>query len=93
MSGWRHAKESLLVRWCMAPGAAAGWCTCQNPQPDPDSPCGHERCDDGTGHWSWTEPGTLPEPGAFCAHEGRFDCHPHVPTRCLSCHHPIEATA
>ena len=91
MSGWRHAEESLLVRWCMAPGAAAGWCTCQNPQPDPASPCAHRwytgdlpcgREQDGPDDWhdmrTWEQDPEL--------------WHPHFPTLCVTCHHAIEAT-
>ena len=89
MTGWAHAAESLVVRWCMAPGPASGYCGCTEPTPDPASPCGIDRCDGETAHWSWTEPGTLTEPGAYCQHEERWDCHPYVPAKC-TCGHAIQ---
>jgi len=87
MSGWRHAEESLLVRWCMAPGAAAGWCTCQNPQPDPASPCGL------TIVRSRTQPVICKRPGDSEIHRmwPVEPYHLHQPSLCATCHHAIEA--
>lgn len=87
MSGWRHIWHDGDA--CMG-HEGKFLCGCTTPTPDPTSPCGYEGCDGETAHWSWTEPGTLTEPGAYCQHEERWDCHPYVPTLCV-CGHPIEA--
>lgn len=85
MTTYRHRMESLVVKWCMAPGTAAGYCGCTTPTPDDVSPCGWrneygETCDAYLTNHGYDE---------HCEHRMRADCHPHVPTRC-TCGHPIE---
>lgn len=95
MTGWRHSAETLGVRWCLGPGPNIGYCGCQNPTPDPASPCGYVGCaalipegmlgsrDDVSVHVCTDE--------EMHAESGDTSkCHPHQPTRC-TCGHAIEA--
>ena len=95
MSGWVH--DNAPADWlnpscvtCMAehyeddPLAPDAICTA--PTPDPASPCGYVGCVDPTSEWH----------GAcfhLDDHDEQEDCHVRVPTRCLTCGHPIEERA
>lgn len=85
MSDQRHAQESLVVRWCMAPGGtASGYCGCTEVRPDPASPCGH---------LTFGEDRCMVVPLGSVPHwERSIGSHPHVPTLCM-CGHRITGAA
>jgi hypothetical protein len=84
-AAWRHAVPTgefcgAFVSW------GAGRCGCTTPEPDTASPCGFEGCE--LDEW-------LNDPHeCWCMFEEAADAHPghhpHQPTLCLRCHHPIE---
>ena len=86
MKDWRHAEGNPCLAEVDDWTGATALCGCTDPQPDPDSPCG----------FVWRE--HLPCHIASASRhpevvkkQSMYD-HPHVPTRCLSCHDAIEAT-
>lgn len=97
MSGWAHAEEirsldaaARYVMVCWAdpyPERETDLiCGCQNPTPDPTSLCGFEGCPLPDSP-SWHEVADIFAARGF---EPRV-AHPHIPTRCLHCQHPIAA--
>jgi hypothetical protein len=91
-AAWRHTGQVTLpaaanCRECHKDGRH-----CTTPEPDPASPCGYVGC--------LTEPGYGPGVRLtphfvhdLCSGDGSDhgpSCHPHQPTLCLRCHHPIE---
>lgn len=83
MSGWRHVWSSRGYAASVCVDHADGElpCGCTTPTPDPASPCGafvgRVRC-----YWNH---------GIQTSADDEVG-HPHQPTRCLTCHHEIEAT-
>lgn len=92
MSEWRHVEQGDGRCWATVPlgtqGTVTSACGCPSPSPDPTSPCGHR------------EGGPSDLPCGALASDGWHDrrtweqdpelWHPHVPTRCADCGHPIE---
>lgn len=87
-SDWRHgAMHGIGVKSGPNDGRR---CRCTTPTPDPASPCGYNACDsDPFWHECATVPCVVDRFGYSHPHEA---CHPHQPTRCLTCGHPIERT-
>ena len=83
---WRHThwREGEFYPECIAADGDLG-CDCNTPTPDPTSPCGYPGCQFSDRGWYHCNHELRPE------HDPRA-CHPHVPTRCATCGHPIQET-
>lgn len=93
MTAYRHAVRTSkydcgAIQWSGT--STERKCLCIQAEPDPASPCGYEDCDTDSEHRSWRDPSVF-RADQCCLHEPREDCHPHIATRCLNCHHALEA--
>lgn len=86
MTAYRHAVRTSkydcgAIQWSGT--STERKCLCIQAEPDPASPCGYEGCVHPP-EWHL---------GVLCPWRHPHDslCHPHIATRCLNCHHALEA--